>query len=70
MIYLRFGKKKLKQDLESMANMLKNIEKIPWDSSKDALIKNVNEVYEKVTKDGYLMNPTLYVLKCKKCSKL
>lgn len=50
--------------------MLKNIEKIPWDSSKDALIKNVNEVYEKVTKDGYLMNPALYVLKCRKCSKL
>lgn len=50
--------------------MLKNIEKIPWDSSKDALIKNVNEVYEKVKKDGYLMNPALYVLKCRKCSKL
>jgi len=50
--------------------MLKNIEKIPWDSSKDALIKNVNEVYEKVKKDGYLMNPALYVLKCRKSSKL
>ena len=50
--------------------MLKNIEKIPWDSSKDTLIKNVNEVYEKVKKDGYLMNPALYVLKCSKCNKL
>ncbi len=49
--------------------MLKNIEKIPWDSSKDALIKNVNEVCEKVTEDGYLMNPALYVLKCRKCGR-
>jgi hypothetical protein len=50
--------------------MLKNIEKIPWGSSKDALMKNVNEVCEKVAKDEYLTNPALYVLKCRKVVKL
>jgi len=47
--------------------MLKYGKELHWnDHLKDSLIKSVNEVYNKVTKDGYLMNPALYVLKCKK----
>ena len=45
---------------------LKDVEKIPWNNLKDALIKSVNEVYERVTKDGFLMNPSLSMLKCRK----
>lgn len=32
--------------------MLKDIKKFTWNNLQDALIKSVNEVYEKVTKDG------------------
>jgi len=47
--------------------MLKYAKELHWnDHLKDSLIKSVNEVYNKVTKNGYLMNPSLYVLKCKK----
>jgi len=47
--------------------MLKYAKELHWnDDLKDSLIKSVNEVYNKVTKDGYLMNTPLYVLKCKK----
>ena len=47
--------------------MLKDIKEIPWnDDLKSALIKEVNKVYEKVMNDGYLMNPAIYVLKCRK----
>ncbi len=47
--------------------MLKDIEEIPWDNElKGALNKAVNRVYDKVMSDGFLMNPSIYVLKCKK----
>lgn len=44
-----------------------DIEEIPWSAPlKDALRKEVDETYNKVMKDGYLMSPAMYVLKCKK----
>ncbi len=47
--------------------MLKDVEELPWNTHlKDALRKEIEETYSKVMKDGYLMNPALYVLKCKK----
>ncbi len=47
--------------------MLKYIKELHWnDDLKNSLIESVNEVYNNVTKDGYLMNPSSYVLKCKK----
>ena len=47
--------------------MLKYIRELHWnDDLKNSLIESVNEVYNNVTKDGYLMNPSSYVLKCKK----
>lgn len=47
--------------------MLKDIKELPWDNHlKNALTKSVNKTYNKVAKDGYLMNPALYVLKCRK----
>jgi len=47
--------------------MLKYIRELHWnDDLKNSLIESVNEVYNKVMKDGYLMNPSSYVLKCKK----
>jgi len=46
--------------------MLKDVEELPWNSHfKGALRKEINETYNKVMKDGYLMNPALYMLKCK-----
>jgi ubiquinone/menaquinone biosynthesis C-methylase UbiE len=47
--------------------MLKDVEKLPWNNHlKDALGKEIYETYNKVIKDEYLVNPSLYVLKCKK----
>ncbi len=47
--------------------MLRDIKELHWnDDLKNSLIESVNEVYNNVTKDGYLMNPSSYVLKCKK----
>ncbi len=47
--------------------MLNDIKEIPWDEElKDALIEEVNRVYDKVLSDGFLMNPAIYVLKCRK----
>lgn len=50
--------------------MLKDIKGIPWDDElKNILKKEVDKIYNKVMDDGYLMNPAIYVLKCKKNSK-
>ena len=47
--------------------MLKDVEGLPWGNYlKKALRREIEETYNKVIKDGYLMNPTLYVLKCEK----
>jgi len=47
--------------------MLKDVEELPWNNRiKDVLRKEVNEIYNKVMEDDYLMNPATYVLKCKK----
>ena len=47
--------------------MFKNVEKLHWSNKvKDILRKEINEIYNKVLKDGYLINPAIYVLKCKK----
>jgi len=47
--------------------MLKAIKKLPMnDHFKNALVKELEAIYNKVVKDGYLMNPFVYVLKCKK----
>jgi len=46
--------------------MLNDISKLQWDSLKEGLTRSVEEIYEKVKKDGFMMNPPMYVLKCKK----
>lgn len=47
--------------------MLEDIEKIPWNNYfKNNLRKEVNDTYNIVMKNGYLMNPAFYILKCKK----
>jgi len=47
--------------------MLKDVKVIPWNTPlKDILRKEIDEIYNKVMKDRYLMNPALYMLKCKK----
>jgi Methylase involved in ubiquinone/menaquinone biosynthesis len=46
--------------------MLNDISKLQWDGLKDSLTRTVNETYEKVKKDEYMMNAPMYVLKCKK----
>ena len=66
-----FPKKKIFEYQECMDEwkevMLKDVKELPWDKYlKDALRKGVNKAYRKVTQDGYVMNPALYVLKCKK----
>mgnify|MGYP001027203593 CR=1 FL=1 len=49
--------------------MLKDVEELPWNNHlKDVLRKEIDETYNKVMKDEYLVNPSLYVLKCKKKS--
>lgn len=51
--------------------MLKDIKELPWDNHlRDTLTKSVNKTYNKVTQDGYLMHPALYILKSRKGSKL
>jgi SAM-dependent methyltransferase len=45
--------------------MFKDVEKLHWsDIVKNILRKEIDGIYNKVLKDGYLMNPALYVLKC------
>jgi len=51
---------------EWKAIMLNDIKNLAWDNLKDTLIESVDMVYRKVKKDGYLMNPALYILKCRK----
>jgi len=47
--------------------MQKDIKELPWSNRlKGALREEIEETYNKVMKDGYLMNPALYVLKSKK----
>jgi SAM-dependent methyltransferase len=47
--------------------MLKDIKTLHWgEPLKKALVKSVDEVYGKVVKDGFIMNPGNFVLKCKK----
>lgn len=47
--------------------MLKDVERIPWNSHlREALGKEIEETHDKVMTDEYLMSPALYVLKCKK----
>ena len=47
--------------------MLKEISGLPWnDHLKDGLSNELEAIHNKVIKDGYLMSPSLYVLKCKK----
>ena len=47
--------------------MSKHVKELPWDNHlKDILNKEINESYDRVVRDAYLMNPSLYVLKCKK----
>ena len=46
--------------------MLNDVIKLPWDGLKEALTRLVEEVYEGVRGNGSIMNPTTYVLKCKK----
>ncbi len=47
--------------------MLRDVEEIPWNNYfKDDLRKEIDEIYYMVMERGYLMNPALYILKCKK----
>jgi hypothetical protein len=47
--------------------MLKDIKTLRWgEALKKALVKSVDEVHEKVKKDGFIMNPPNFVLKCSK----
>ncbi len=47
--------------------MLRDVEEIPWNNYfKDDLRKEIDEIYYMVMERGFLMNPALYILKCKK----
>lgn len=47
--------------------MEKDIKGLPWDDSfKKSLEKQVRKIYKKIKKDGYLMCPPLWVIKCRK----
>ncbi len=66
-----FSKKKNFKHQEAMNEwreiMLKEVKVLPWDEYlKNALAQEINETYNKVLKDEYLMTPAAYVLKCKK----
>ncbi|MCD5384198.1 class I SAM-dependent methyltransferase [candidate division WOR-3 bacterium] len=46
--------------------MLKDVEELPWSNHlKDVLRKEIDVTYNKIMKDGYLMNPAIFVLKCR-----
>jgi len=47
--------------------MLEKVRELPWSTVfRYTLIKEINEIFNKVLKDGYLVNPSLFVLKCRK----
>lgn len=65
-----FPKKKSSKYEERMNGwkeaMVTHVKKLPWNNLKEVLITEISDVYNKVMKDGYLMLPSRYVLKCKK----